>query len=97
MLVPANASPYVTIVGVAGNTRNDDLRSESQPAVLLPYTLLAPPGRTLAIRAQGDPMALVGGDQAHLQSVGSPLAGLAGDSPKAIPAGNSADWSVSSA
>ena len=43
------------------------------------------------------PMALVVSDQAHLQSVGSPLAGLAGDSPKAIPAGNSADWSVSSA
>ena len=59
VLTPTNASPYVTIVGVVGNTRNDDLRNDPQPAVLLPYTLLAPPGRTLAVRTQGDPKSLM--------------------------------------
>jgi hypothetical protein len=56
---PTNLSPYVTVVGVVGNTRNDELRHEPQPAALLPYTLLAPPQRTLAVRSQGDPAALV--------------------------------------
>lgn len=71
LLVPANASPYVTVVGVVGNTRNDDLRSESQPVVLLPYTLLAPSGRTLAVRAQGDAMALVNTLRARVQELDS--------------------------
>lgn len=43
------------------------------------------------------PMVLVVSDQAHLHSVGSPLAGVAGDSPTASPAGNMADRSVSPA
>ena len=59
VLTPTNASAYVTIVGVCGNTRNDDVRNDPQPAVLLPYTLLAPPGRTLAVRTQGDPKSLM--------------------------------------
>ncbi|PYK97229.1 MAG: ABC transporter permease, partial [Verrucomicrobia bacterium] len=59
VLTPTNPSPYVTIVGVVGNTRNDDLRNDPQPAVLVPYTLLAPPGRTLAIRTLGDPKSLM--------------------------------------
>ena len=54
-----NVSPYVTIVGVIGNTRNDDLRQEAQPAVLIPYTLVTPPQRTLAVRTQVDPTALM--------------------------------------
>jgi len=59
VLTPTNASPYVTIVGVVANTRNDDLRNDPQPAVLVPYTLLAPPQRTLAVRTQGDPKSLM--------------------------------------
>ncbi len=71
MLTPANASPYVTIVGVIGNTRNDDLRAETQPAVLVPYTLLAPPGRTLAIRAQSYPMQLINSLRAQVREMDS--------------------------
>lgn len=70
-LTPANASPYVTIVGVVGDARNDDLRGESQPAVLLPYTLLAPPGRTLAFRAQGDPNQLINALRAQVREMDS--------------------------
>jgi predicted permease len=58
VLTPKNASPYVTIIGVIKNTRNDDLRNDSRPAVLVPYTLMAPPQRTLAVRTEGDPNSL---------------------------------------
>jgi len=59
VLKPTNASPYVTIVGVIGNTRNDGLRNEPRPVALVPYSLLAPSQRLLAVRSQGDPKALV--------------------------------------
>jgi putative ABC transport system permease protein len=64
-----NTPPYVTIVGVAGNTRNDDLRNEPQPAVLLPYTLVAPPQRTLAVRTQGEPKALMSALRAQVRAM----------------------------
>ena len=59
VLTPAGASPYVTIVGVAGNTRIGGPRNEPAPVVLVPYTLVAPPQRLLAVRTQGDPKLLV--------------------------------------
>src|SRR5262249_4598168 len=69
VLTPANASPYVTIVGVVGNTRSDDLRNEASPAVLVPYTLLAPPQRILAVRVQGDSNALVNALRAQVREM----------------------------
>jgi len=71
LLVPDNASPYVTVVGVMGDARNDDLRSDIQPAMLIPYTLLAPAGRTLAIRAQGDPTTMVNAVRAQVREMDS--------------------------
>jgi putative ABC transport system permease protein len=71
ILTQANASPYVTIVGVIGNTRNDDLRNDTQPVVFIPYTLLAPPSRGLAIRAQGDPKLLVNALRAQVREMDS--------------------------
>jgi putative ABC transport system permease protein len=59
VLKPPNASPYVTIVGVIADTRNDDIRNDPRPAVFIPYTLLAPSQRTLAVRVQGDPTSIV--------------------------------------
>ena len=58
ILTPPAASPYVTVVGVIGNTRGDNLRDSARPAVFVPYTKLAPTGRTLAFRAQQDPRQL---------------------------------------
>ena len=69
ILTPANPSPYVTVVGVIGNTRNDDLRTDSQPAALVPYTLRAPSSRTLAIRSQGDPLKLVNSLRRYVQEL----------------------------
>jgi putative ABC transport system permease protein len=64
--IPTNASPYVTVIGVMGKARNDGLRSLPQPAVLVPYPLLAPPGRTLAIRTTGDPKRLMNAVRAQV-------------------------------
>jgi putative ABC transport system permease protein len=60
LLSPGAPAAEVTVVGILRDTRNDGLRNPTAPAVFLPYTLLAPPGRTLAVRAQVDnPMALL--------------------------------------
>jgi putative ABC transport system permease protein len=69
ILTPANASPYVTIVGVIGDARNDDLRNEPQPAVLVPYTLLAPPQRRLAIRSDSDSPPLINAVRAQVREM----------------------------
>ena len=53
------ATGYVTVVGVLGNTRNEGLRDAPAPAIYVPYTLVAPPGRVLAVRTHGDPMLLL--------------------------------------
>jgi len=71
MLTPPNSSPEITIVGVIGNTRNDDLRTETQAAVFVPYTLLAPTGRALAIRGQHDPLPLINAVRAHVREMDS--------------------------
>ena len=59
ILTPPEASPDVTVVGVIGNTRSDNLRDSAKPAVFVPYTKLAPTARTLAFRAQQDPRQLL--------------------------------------
>ncbi len=53
--IPAGASSDVTIVGVIGDTRNAGLRDATLPAVYVPYTLAAPPTRSLTVRTFGDP------------------------------------------
>jgi len=59
-LVPAVASvPSVIVVGVLADTKNAGLRNPPAPAVFVPYTVIAPPGRMLAVRTQGNPMLLL--------------------------------------
>jgi len=58
-LAPAGSTPAVTVVGVIADTRNDGLRDATLPGVFLPYTLLAPAERTLAVRTYGEPGALL--------------------------------------
>jgi len=59
VVVPAGGSADVTIVGILADTRNDGLRDATVPAVFVPYTLVAPPGRVLAVRTAGEPMAML--------------------------------------
>lgn len=59
VLVPAGNNPDVTVVGVLADTRNAGLRNATAPAIFVPYTLVAPPARVLAIRTSGDPLLLL--------------------------------------
>ncbi len=59
VLTPASSNPTVRIVGVTANTRNDGLRDVTLPAVFVPYTLLGPPSRRLAIRTFGEPLKIL--------------------------------------
>jgi putative ABC transport system permease protein len=68
-LAGPDRSADLTVIGIIGNTRNDDLRAETQPAILIPYTLLAPPFRSLAVRASGDPMLLTSAIREHVQAL----------------------------
>lgn len=59
VLVPTASNPEVTIVGVMGNTKNQGLRDVTLPAVFVPYTLLAPSERRLAIRTVDEPLKIL--------------------------------------
>jgi putative ABC transport system permease protein len=59
LLAPGVSGADVTVVGILGDTRNDGLRNPTLPAVFLPYTAMAPTGRTLAIRTHNNPRALL--------------------------------------
>jgi putative ABC transport system permease protein len=59
ILVAPGITPDVTIVGVVGDTKNRGLENTTLPAVYVPCTLIAPPGRELAVRTLGDPMSVL--------------------------------------
>ncbi len=68
-LLRPGAAATVTVVGIIADTRNAGLRSAPDPAIFIPYTLSAPPGRTVAIRTQGQPLALVNVVRQQVQSI----------------------------
>jgi len=59
LFTPTNFSPSLTIVGVIADSRNDDLQSRPLPAVLVPFTLLAPTQRTLTVRTHSNPVDMI--------------------------------------
>ncbi len=61
--------PEVTIVGVVGNTRNAGMRAEPVPAMLLPYSVIAPLQRVLAVRTAGDPNLLLNPIRAQVRGI----------------------------
>ena len=46
---PSQGDPWVRIVGVAGNVRNSGPREPIRPAAYVPFTLIAPPQRVVAL------------------------------------------------
>jgi putative ABC transport system permease protein len=46
-------------VGVIADTRNAGLRSDTDPVVVMPYSIIAAAQRTLAVRGSGDPNLLL--------------------------------------
>ncbi|HTB12271.1 MAG TPA: ABC transporter permease [Bryobacteraceae bacterium] len=59
VLVPSAGAADVTVVGILADTRNAGLRDATTPGIYVPYTLLAPPGRVLAVRTAGEPMTML--------------------------------------
>ena len=67
---PTNASPYLTIVGVVGDTvDNTDDGPRKAAAVLVPYPLLIPPGFSVAFRTAGDPKLLANALRAMVRAI----------------------------
>jgi len=69
ILTPTGSSASVTVVGVIGNTRNAGLQREPAPAAFVPFTLLAPSQRTLAVRSQGEPRLLLNAVHEQVRAV----------------------------
>jgi putative ABC transport system permease protein len=59
LLTPAGSSGDLTIVGILADTRNQGLRDATTPSIFVPYTLVAPPTRVLAVRTVGEPMSML--------------------------------------
>jgi putative ABC transport system permease protein len=69
VLLDTSAPPNVTIVGVIGNTKNQGVREAPFPAVVVPYTLVAPPQRLLVVRAAGDPRLMINPVRAEVRAI----------------------------
>ena len=69
LLAPPVTSPYVTVIGIMADTRNDGLRNPTLPAAFVPYTVVAPSGRLLAVRTQARPMQVLKAVEAQVQSI----------------------------
>jgi putative ABC transport system permease protein len=67
--IDATRPPDLTIVGIVADTRNNGLRDQPFPAVLLPYSIIAPPRRTMTVRAAGDPMLLLNAVRAEVRAI----------------------------
>ena len=61
--------PEVTIVGVIGNTRNGGLRDDPLPVVAIPYPVIAPVQRSIAVRTAGDPNLLINPVRAEVRAM----------------------------
>ncbi len=68
-LTPAGATGEITIAGILADTKNAGLRSPPAPVIYVPYTLIAPLGRQLAVRTQGQPMLLLNAVRRQVQAV----------------------------
>jgi putative ABC transport system permease protein len=69
VLATGTASKEVTVIGIAADARNAGLEAQVRPSALVPFTLLAPPQRTLAIRASGPVAPLVTGIRALVREM----------------------------
>jgi putative ABC transport system permease protein len=68
-LTDASRSPEVTIIGVMANTKNAGLRDEPTPILVMPYSVVAPLQRTIAVRAAGDPNLLLNPIRAQVRAM----------------------------
>ena len=69
MLLSPSLTATFTVVGVIGDTRNDGLRDPTLPSAYLPYSVIAPVSRTLAVRTDGKPMLLLHAVEERVRTV----------------------------
>jgi putative ABC transport system permease protein len=69
VLINGGRAPEVTIIGVVADTRNAGFREEPRPALMLPYSVVAPPQRILAVRTAGDPKLLLNPIRAQVREM----------------------------
>ena len=69
LLPPVAGAPYFTVIGVLADTKNAGLRNPPAPAVFVPYTVIAPAGRMLAVRTQGNPMLLLNAVRQEVRAI----------------------------
>ncbi|HEY6227486.1 MAG TPA: FtsX-like permease family protein, partial [Verrucomicrobiae bacterium] len=67
-LKPDDGTGWVTIVGVMGDTVSG-LRERARPTIVLPFTLIAPNGRTLVVRAVGEPATVINSIREQLKQM----------------------------
>jgi putative ABC transport system permease protein len=68
-LVDSASTVPVTIIGVIADIRNAGFREAPVPAVLVPYTLVAPLQRTLAVRTTADPLLVLNPLRAAVRAI----------------------------
>lgn len=68
-LADSQGTPEVTIVGIVANTRNAGFRDDPAPVVVMPYSVVAPLQRTLAVRTVGDPHLLLNAVRAQVRAI----------------------------
>jgi putative ABC transport system permease protein len=74
VLVAPGIGPEVTVIGVVGDTKNDGLQNVTLPAVYVPYTLVAPPERQLAVRTFGEPLGILNAVRQKIHAMDKGLA-----------------------
>jgi len=62
-------SDWVEIIGVAADTKENELTAEVRDAIYLPYVVSAAPAMTLALRTGVDPLSLVSAATAEIRRV----------------------------
>ena len=68
-VVDTSRDPAVTIVGIIADTRNAGLRAETDPVVVMPYSVIAAQQRVLAVRSSGDPNLLLNPVRAQVRAM----------------------------
>ena len=68
-LIDTSKGGEVTVIGIIANTRNAGIKNDSVPAIALPYSIVAPLQRMLAVRATADPMLQLNAVRAAVRAI----------------------------
>ena len=69
LVLDTTLEPAVTIIGVMADTKNAGFRSEPEPALVVPFSVVGQAQRLLAVRTAGDPMSLLNPIRAQLREM----------------------------